>query len=261
MQHLLEPGNEVPKVALVTGGASGIGRAIAIKLSSEGIATVIADKDKFAAQQLATEIGGLALCADLRDAHACEYVVEQTKEAYGAVDILINNAGFQHVSSIEDFSPEIWNDMIALMLTAPFLLTKYVWAGMKRKQWGRIVNIASIHGQIASPFKAGYTSAKHGLVGFTKTAALEGGEHGITVNAVSPAYVRTPLVEKQIEDQAGRHGISKEDVVSRIMLEPAAVKRLIEPHEVAGLVAYLCTDDAKSVTGANLTMDGGWTAR
>jgi len=177
------------------------------------------------------------------------------------VHVLVNNAGYQHVSPIEEFPEEQWERMLALMLTAPFLLTRYCWPAMKKQKWGRIVNIASIHALVASPYKAAYISAKHGLLGLTRTAALEGGEHGITVNAICPAYVRTPLVDSQIADQARANRLSPKDVVETIMLAPAAVKRLIEPAEVADFAAYLCTEPAGVITGAALTMDLGWTAR
>jgi 3-hydroxybutyrate dehydrogenase len=180
---------------------------------------------------------------------------------HGTVHILVNNAGYQHVSPIEDFPEDQWERMISLMLTAPFLLTRYCWPSMKKQKWGRIINIGSIHALIASPFKVGYIAAKHGLIGITKTAALEGGEHGITVNAICPAYVRTPLVDNQIADQAKANRMSPEEVIQKIMLEPAAVKRLIEPAEVADFAAYLCSDAAGVITGAALTMDLGWTAR
>jgi 3-hydroxybutyrate dehydrogenase len=187
--------------------------------------------------------------------------VEETLRVHGSVAILVNNAGFQHVSPIESFPEDQWERMIALMLTAPFLLARYCWPSMKALGWGRVVNIASIHALVASPFKVGYVAAKHGLIGLTRTAALEGGEHGITVNAICPAYVRTPLVDNQIADQAKAHDLSPEEVVKQIMLAPAAVKRLIQPAEVADFVAYLCSEPAGVITGAALTMDLGWTAR
>jgi 3-hydroxybutyrate dehydrogenase len=177
------------------------------------------------------------------------------------VHILVNNAGFQNVETIEAFPEDVWDRMQAVMLTAPFLLTKYVWPAMRGQRWGRIINLSSIHGLVASPNKVAYISAKHGLVGLTKTAALEGGAYGITANAICPAYVRTPLVDKQIADQARTRGIPAEEVIEKIMLEPAAVKRLIEPAEVADFAAYLCGESAGVITGAALTMDLGWTAR
>lgn len=175
--------------------------------------------------------------------------------------ILVNNAGFQHVSPIETFPEDMWDKMIAVMLTAPFLLTRYAWPAMQAQKWGRVINISSIHGLVASPDKVGYISAKHGLIGLTKTAGLEGGAHGITVNAICPAYVRTPLVDNQIADQARTRGIPESEVIEKIMLEPAAVKRLIEPGEVADFVAFLCSPSGGAFTGAALTMDLGWTAR
>jgi 3-hydroxybutyrate dehydrogenase len=179
---------------------------------------------------------------------------------YGAPQVLVNNAGIQHVASIETFPEEKWRQIMDLMLTAPFLLTQAAWPHMREKGWGRIVNVASIHAQVASPGKAAYISAKHGMIGLTKTAALEGGEQGITANAVCPAYVKTPLVDNQIADQAKLHGMEEQEVIEKIMLKQAAIKRLIEPDEVARLVAYLASDAAGAVTGSSFNIDLGWTA-
>jgi len=187
--------------------------------------------------------------------------VDETLARYGRIDILVNNAGFQHIDSIETFPEDIWDQMLAVMLTAPFLLTKYIWPTMKTQGWGRIVNIASIHGLVASPFKSAYVTTKHGLIGLTRETALEGGAHGITVNAICPAYVRTPLVEDQIADQARTHGLSPQEVIEQVMLAPAAIKRLITPEEVASLVVYLCSEPASAITGAAWAIDLGWTAR
>ena len=249
------------KVAIVTGGASGIGLACAERLTRDGCSVVIADVNEKAGAEHAAALKGHFVAADLSRREGCKRLVEETLRLHGTVHILVNNAGFQHVSAIEEFPEDQWDRMIALMLSAPFLLTRYCWPSMKRQKWGRVVNIASIHALVASPFKVGYIAAKHGLLGITKTAALEGGEHGITVNAICPAYVRTPLVDNQIADQARANRMSPEDVVEKIMLAPAAVKRLIEPDEVADFAAYLCSDAAGVVTGAALTMDLGWTAR
>jgi len=249
------------KVALVTGAASGIGLACAERLAHNGCAVVLADVNEKAGLEESKRIGGTFVAADLTQRAGCRNLVQQVLKNHGTVHILVNNAGYQHVAPIEDFPEDQWERMIALMLTAPFLLTRYCWPAMKKQKWGRVVNIGSIHALIASPFKVGYIAAKHGLVGLTRTAALEGGEHGITVNAICPAYVRTPLVDNQIADQAKANRMSPEDVVQKIMLAPAAVKRLIEPAEVADFVAYLCSDAAGVITGAALTMDLGWTAR
>lgn len=249
------------RVAIVTGGVSGIGRAVAEALAGRGDRVVIADLNEVEGKEIADTIGGHFVKVDLSLRADCKRLVDETLSHYGGVHMLVNNAGFQHIDPIEVFPEDTWDKMLAVMLTAPFLLTKYVWCSMKAHGWGRIVNISSIHGRVASPFKSAYIAAKHGLIGLTRTAALEGGEHGITVNAICPAYVRTPLVESQIAEQARTRGISTEDVVEKVMLEPAAVKRLITPEEVAALVAYLCSDAAGAVTGADWAIDLGWTAR
>ncbi|TVO74107.1 3-hydroxybutyrate dehydrogenase [Sedimenticola selenatireducens] len=249
------------KVAVVTGGASGIGLAVAKKLNSLGCKVVIADFNLEAGGVAAEGIGATFIQADLSDADQCRSLIEQTTQLHGGVDILVNNAGFQHISPIEEFPIEQWNKLLGVMLTAPFLLMRYSWPMMKQKGWGRVINIASVHAMVASPFKAGYISAKHGVIGLTKTAALEGGEFGITVNAICPAYVRTPLVENQIADQARTRGIKEEEVVTDVMLKNAAIKKLIEPEEVANLVAFLASDQASSITGSSLTIDSGWTAQ
>ncbi len=249
------------KVALVTGAASGIGLAVAERLASDGAQVVIADLQADAGHAQAERIGGMFVECDLALRSDCQALIDRTLHAFGTVHILVNNAGFQHVDAIEDFPEDTWDRMMAVMLTAPFLLTKYAWPAMKAQRWGRVIQISSIHGLVASPFKSGYITAKHGLIGLTRTAALEGGAYGITVNAICPAYVRTPLVESQIADQARLRGISREEVIAKVMLEPAAIKRLIEPAEVADLVAYLCTDTGNIITGSAWSMDLGWTAR
>ena len=249
------------RVAIVTGAASGIGLACAERLAADGMKVVLADVNDKAGTEHARRLGGTFVAADLASRAGCRKLVDAALKSHGTVHVLVNNAGYQHVAPIEDFPEDQWERMIALMLTAPFLLTRYCWPAMKKQKWGRVVNIGSIHALIASPFKVGYISAKHGLVGLTRTAALEGGEHGITVNAICPAYVRTPLVDNQIADQAKANQMSPEEVIEKIMLAPAAVKRLIEPREVADFVAYLCSEPAGTITGAALTMDLGWTAR
>lgn len=248
-------------VAIVTGAASGIGRAIAEALALRGDRVVVADIDEAGGQAAADAIDARFICADLSQREDCQRLVAETLDRYARVDILVNNAGLQHVEPIETFPSEIWDKMIAVMLTAPFLLTQYVWQRMKANEWGRIVNISSIHGRVASPFKSAYVTAKHGLIGFTRSAALEGGAHGITVNAICPGYVKTPLVEGQIEDQAQTHQLTREEVLQQVMLAPAAIKRLIRPEEIASLVLYLCSEEAGVITGADWAIDLGWTAR
>ena len=249
------------KVCIVTGAASGIGLAIAESFAKDGARVVMADINEDKLKVEAEGIGGLYFKTDLSKRADCKGLVDYAIEKYSKVDILINVAGIQTVSPIEEFPEDKWDFMINLMLTAPFLLTKYVWPSMKEQKWGRIINLNSIHGLVASEFKSAYVSAKHGLSGLTKTAALEGGEFGITVNSICPAYVRTPLVDNQIEAQAATHGISKEEVVEKIMLKNSAVKKLIEPSMVADYAKFLCSEAGQFISGATLTMDGGWTAR
>ena len=248
-----------PRVALVTGTSSGIGAAVVKHFCELGHQVLAVDFNP-AGKAVAEQAGAAFFEADLTDPDACRAAVADAVKRFGGVDILVNNAGIQHVASIETFPEEKWRQIMDLMLTAPFLLTQAAWPHMREKSWGRIVNVASIHAQVASPGKAAYISAKHGMIGLTKTAALEGGEQGITANAVCPAYVKTPLVDNQIADQAKLHGMDEQEVIEKVMLKQAAIKRLIEPEEVAQLVAYLASDAAGAVTGSSFNIDLGWTA-
>jgi 3-hydroxybutyrate dehydrogenase len=250
------------RVAIVTGAASGIGRATAERLTADGASVVLADIDAEAGARTAAGLERASfVTADLTVAADRDGVVAAALGDHGRIDILVNNAGVQHVAPIEDFPPARFEHLVALHLFAPAMLIRAVIPGMYERGWGRIVNIASINGLIGQPNKSAYVAAKHGLVGLTKAVALEAGSRGVTVNAVCPAFVRTPLVERQIEDLARTEALAVEDVVSRVMLEPSAIKRLIEPEEVAGLVAFLCTDEAAAITGSANVIDGGWTAR
>ena len=248
------------KVAVVTGATSGLGQVIARQLAAAG-ATVVVAGSREGGEAFAAEIGGLYVRGDMAKREDCKTLIDAALEKYGTVHILVNNAGFQHVASVEEFPEDVWDRMQAVMLTAPFLLTKYSWPAMKAQGWGRIVNIGSMHSLVASPFKSAYTAAKHGVVGFTKAAALEGGACGITVNAICPAYIATPLVDKQIAAQARTRGVAESEVVEKVLLEPAAIKRLITPEEVADFVLFLCGPSGSAFTGAALSMDLGWTAR
>ncbi|HMQ34266.1 MAG TPA: 3-hydroxybutyrate dehydrogenase [Chloroflexaceae bacterium] len=249
------------RVAVVTGGGSGIGRAVAEHMAVAGYRVVVVDLPGSEGQAVADAVGGLFVGADLGRREECRRVIDAAQEQFGRVDALVNNAGYQHIDALEVFPEDRWDNMLAVMLTAPFLLMRYAWPGMQARGWGRVINIGSVHSLRASPFKIGYVSAKHGLLGLTRTAAVEGGPHGITVNLIAPAYVRTPLVEKQIADQARTRGIPEDQVIEKVMLEPAAVKRLIEPAEVAELVLFLCSDAAGTMTGSVHEMALGWTAR
>ena len=254
------------KVAIVTGGASGIGFAIVEMLAREGAKCVIADLDASGGERVATELQKagadcLFVATSVSQLGDVRHLVEATVGRFGRLDILVNNAGLQFVAPVVDFPEERWDTLIGVMLTGTFLCCKYALPHMIQQKWGRIINISSVHGKVASPFKAAYVSAKHGVLGLTKVVALEMAENNITCNALCPAYVRTPLVLKQIADQARLNGISEEDVVQKIMLEPAAIRRLLEPREVASLVVYLCSDAAAGITGAALDIDLGWTAR
>jgi 3-hydroxybutyrate dehydrogenase len=212
-------------------------------------------------REVAESVGGVFLKADLASMEEAAALGERALEVEGRVDILVNNAGTQHIDPVEDFPDETWARLVQLLLVAPFQLTKRVVPGMKERRWGRIINMSSIHGLVASPYKSAYVSAKHGLIGLTKTVALEVGRHGITVNAICPGYTRTRLVEVQIEDQARTRGISVDEVVETVMLEPAAINRLVEPEEVAQLALFLVSGAARSITGSAYSIDAGWTAR
>lgn len=242
------------RTALVTGAASGIGAACAAALARAGAHVLVADRDAEGAARVASQIGGEPLVIDLADLDA---LAQRTIDA----DVLVNNAGIQTVAPIVDFDPLAFRRMLDIMVTAPFLLARATLPGMYARGWGRVVNISSVHGIRASAFKSAYVTAKHALEGLSKVVALEGAPHGVTSNCLNPGYVRTPLVEKQIADQARVHGIPESEVVEKVMLVESAIKRLLEPEEVADLALWLCGDSAASVTGSSYVMDGGWSAR
>jgi 3-hydroxybutyrate dehydrogenase len=240
--------------ALVTGAASGIGAACARALAAAGAQIIAADLDAPGAARIAAELGGEPWAVDLTDVAALETLTLD-------VDVLVNNAGVQYMAPVEKFPPAEFRRMLALLLEAPFLLARAALPGMYGRGFGRIINITSVHGLRASPFKSAYVAAKHGLEGLSKVIALEGGEHGVTSNCISPGYARTPLVEKQISDQARLHGIAEDEVLTRVMLAENAVKRLVEPEEIAQLAVWLAGPGAGMATGSTFTIDGGWTAR
>jgi 3-hydroxybutyrate dehydrogenase len=239
--------------AMVTGGASGIGHACAVRLAAAGASVIVVDRDAAAAEAVAAEVGGTAVALDLSDLDAVDRLDLD-------VDVLVNNAGLQHIAPVHEFPVDRFSYILRLMVEAPFRLVRGALPHMYGRGWGRVVNVSSVHGLRASPYKVAYVTAKHGLEGLSKVVALEGAEHGVTSNCVNPAYVRTPLVEGQIHDQAKAHGLTEDQVVEQVLLAPAALKRLIEPAEVADAVAWLCSPAATSVTGSSLVMDGGWTA-
>ncbi|NLG21210.1 MAG: 3-hydroxybutyrate dehydrogenase [Actinomycetales bacterium] len=240
--------------AVVTGGASGIGAAIARQFAKDGLQVVVADRDTEGAEALAREIGGQAWTVDLSDTAALE---DLTLDC----DVLVNNAGVQRVAPIHEFAPEDFRLIQRLMLESPFLLIRAALPHMYAQGWGRIINVSSAHGLRASAYKVAYVTAKHGLEGLSKVTALEGAPHGVTSNCINPGYVRTPLVEKQIADQAATHGIPEDEVVEKIMLTRSAIKKLIEPDDVGALAGFLASDAAGMVSGTSYTMDGGWTAQ
>ncbi|WP_374992892.1 3-hydroxybutyrate dehydrogenase [Streptomyces lydicus] len=247
------------RTALVTGAAGGIGRACALRLAAAGATVRAVDRDASGLTRLAADLPPGAPGTieprplDLTDLDAAE-------QAAAGTDLLVNNAGIQLVRPIEEFPPDVFHQVLTVMLEAPFRLLRGALPHMYAQGWGRVINISSVHGLRASPFKSAYVAAKHGLEGLSKTAALEGAPHGVTSNCVNPGYVRTPLVERQIADQAAAHGIPEERVVADILLADTALKRLLEPEEVAEAVAYLCTPQTSFMTGTSLVLDGGWTA-
>ncbi|WP_405631603.1 3-hydroxybutyrate dehydrogenase [Streptomyces sp. NBC_00016] len=246
------------RTALVTGAAGGIGRACALRLAAAGAKVRAVDRDAAGLETLAGSAAGLPgsvepYVLDLTDLDAAELAAAGT-------DVLINNAGLQRVAPLEEFPPDVFHTVLTVMLEAPFRLIRGALPHMYGQGWGRIVNVSSVHGLRASAYKSAYVAAKHGLEGLSKTAALEGAPHGVTSNCVNPAYVRTPLVQRQLADQARTHGVPEERVLADVLLRDSAVKRLIEPEEVAEAVAYLCGPQASFVTGTSLVLDGGWTA-
>ena len=249
------------KVALVTGSTSGIGLAIAKALAAEGAKLMINGfGDPADIERECTELGATHDGADMSKPVEIERMMNRCADELGGPDILVNNAGIQHVSPVEDFPPEKWDAIIAINLSSAFHTTRLAVPAMKQKKWGRIINTASAHSLVASPNKSAYVAAKHGIAGFTKSVALETARDGITANCISPGYVWTPLVEKQIPDTMRTRGLTREQVMNDVLLAAQPTKRFVTPEEVGALALFLCRDEAASITGANLSMDGGWTA-
>jgi 3-hydroxybutyrate dehydrogenase len=254
------------KVVLITGSTSGIGLGIAREFARAGYSISfngLEKNGKEISESVGKEFGVKTFFSDanLLDATAIEKFISDSEKNLGAIDVLVNNAGIQHVCEIENFPVEKWNAIIGLNLTASFHTTRLVLAGMKKRNWGRIINIASAHGLVASEFKSAYVAAKHGLVGFTKVTALEGAPFGITANSVCPGYVDTPLVRNQIADQAKTHGMSEEEVISKVMLAKQAVKKFVKTESLGALCVFLASDHAELITGTSIPVDGGWTAQ
>jgi len=249
------------KVALVTGSTSGIGLAIAKALAAEGARLMINGfGDPAEIERECAELGAIHDGADMSKPHEIEAMMKHCADELGGPDILVNNAGIQHVSPVEDFPPEKWDAIIAINLSSAFHTTRLAVPAMKAKKWGRIVNTASAHSLVASPFKSAYVAAKHGIAGFTKTVALETATNGITVNCISPGYVWTPLVEKQIPDTMRARNMTREQVMNDVLLAGQPTKQFVTVEQIAALALFLCREEAASITGANLSMDGGWTA-
>ncbi len=240
---------------LVTGGASGIGAACAERFAREGATVTVADLDAAGAAEVAATVGGQAVGVDLADSSF------DAAALAADADVIVNNAGIQYVAAVQDFPEDRFRLMLALMVEAPFRLVRAALPHMYARGWGRVVNISSVHGLRASAYKSAYVTAKHALEGLSKVIAVEGGPHGVTSNTICPAYVRTPLVEKQIAAQALAHGIPEDEVVEKVMLTEPAVKRLIEPAEVAELAVLLCSPAMSFANGSSYVLDGGWTAR
>jgi 3-hydroxybutyrate dehydrogenase len=256
------------KTALVTGSTSGIGLGIAQAMAKQGANVVInglgnADEIEKTRKSIESDYGVKAVydAADMTKPDQIRKMCENAITQFGAVDILVNNAGIQFVSPIDEFPEDKWDAIIAINLNSAFHTTKACLPGMKKKGWGRVINIASAHGLVASPFKSAYVTAKHGIVGMTKTVALEVATNGITCNAICPGYVNTPLVQNQIKDQAKVHNLSEAEVVEKVMLAPQAIKKFVEVEQLGELALFLCSDAASNITGISLPMDGGWTAR
>jgi len=251
------------RVALVTGAASGIGYAISESLVKQGYIVWLTDLDFDAAQKAAKALPGEAIPfkLDMSSQEDIDQVAVEVKSKSGRLDILVNNAGIQHVAPLEEFPVGLWRKMNDILLVGPAMLTRAVLPMMKEQDFGRIVNIGSIHALVASPFKSAYVAAKHGLIGFSKVIALETAEQDITINTICPAYVRTPLVDKQIAEQAKTHGISEEDVINKIMLEPMPKKQFVSLEEICSTVQYLTSAGARTMTAQAIVLDGGWTAK
>ncbi|MFT6898586.1 MAG: 3-hydroxybutyrate dehydrogenase [Paraglaciecola sp.] len=252
------------RTVLITGGASGIGLGIAKQLGANGHKIIIADMNMPAAQQAVADLAarGIDARAVLLDVTKVEQIAQLPGQLLpDKVDVLINNAGIQHVAKLEDFPADKWQLLINIMLVGPALLTQAFLPSMRQHNFGRIINIGSVHSLIASPYKSAYVAAKHGLLGFAKTVALETGDCDVTINTLCPAYVKTPLVEKQIAAQAKEHGMSEQDVINKIMLEPMPKKSFIDMDELAASAAFLMQDTARNITAQTIVLDGGWTAR
>ncbi|HZH53339.1 MAG TPA: 3-hydroxybutyrate dehydrogenase [Microvirga sp.] len=256
------------KTAVVTGSTSGIGLAIARALAKEGANIVLngfgpGDEIEKIRSGFESEFGVKAIysSADMSKPDEIAQMIRQAEEAFGSVDVLVNNAGIQFVSPVEDFPVEKWDQIIAINLSSAFHAIRAAVPGMKARKWGRIINTASAHSLVASPFKSAYVAAKHGIAGLTKTVALELATHGITVNCISPGYVWTPLVERQIPDTMKARGLTKEQVINDVLLEAQPTKQFVTPEQVAAAAVFLCSEAASQMTGANLSMDGGWTAK
>jgi 3-hydroxybutyrate dehydrogenase len=248
--------------AIVTGAANGLGLSIARTLSREGARVALADLDWENAERAASElVGAIPVQLDVRDRDAVKAALEKSVFEFGRLDIMVNNAGFQRIAPIGEFDEAHWEAIIGTMLTGTFLCTKHALPHLRRSTSGRVINIASVHSLVASPFKSAYIAAKHGVLGFTKALALEEADNRITANAICPSYVRTALAEEQVIDQARANKITEAEALEDIILEPVAIKRLLEPEEVSELVVYLASDLAGGITGSAITIDCGWTAR